>query len=97
MAGRYGRDWFDVIRSSGARVASLAGDVVDHAMRAAVAPGRLGTLTDPGMAFSEPRVHLNDLMSRFVEERAEPEAADITGVMPWSRPSSPGIPTTSHR
>ncbi|MER7373768.1 SpoIIE family protein phosphatase [Streptomyces lanatus] len=87
--GGVGGDWFDVIPLSGARVGLVVGDVVGHGITAAATMGRLRTavqtLADMEMPPDELLAHLDDLVLRLSEERADggPEAAqrDTTGIL----------------
>ncbi|MFJ9562399.1 SpoIIE family protein phosphatase [Streptomyces fuscichromogenes] len=77
-----GGDWFDVIPLSGARVALVVGDVVGHGLQSAVTMGRLRgavrTLADLDLSPVELLAHLDEQMSRFLDERGD-EVSLVTG------------------
>ncbi|MEU9454043.1 SpoIIE family protein phosphatase [Streptomyces sp. NPDC048277] len=77
-----GGDWFDVIPLSGTRVALVVGDVVGHGLQSAVTMGRLRgavrTLADLDLSPVELLAHLDDQMSRFLDERDD-EMSLVTG------------------
>ncbi|MFD5389392.1 SpoIIE family protein phosphatase [Streptomyces sp. NPDC127074] len=67
-----GGDWFDVIPLSGARIGLVVGDVVGHGVNAAATMGRLRTavraLADMDLPPDELLAHLDDLVTRFIDE-----------------------------
>uniref|UniRef100_UPI001A9430C3 SpoIIE family protein phosphatase n=1 Tax=Protofrankia symbiont of Coriaria ruscifolia TaxID=1306542 RepID=UPI001A9430C3 len=68
-----GGDWYDVIPLSGARVALVVGDVVDHGIRAAATMGQLRTavrtLADADPTPEELLTRLDDVVTRLTTDQ----------------------------
>ncbi len=83
-AGGGGRDWFDVLPLSGARVAVVVGDVVGHGLHAAAAMGRLRTAVHNFSALDLPPDEIIGLFDELVgridqDEASADNSAAITG------------------
>ncbi|MGW0825120.1 SpoIIE family protein phosphatase [Streptomyces sp. NPDC002845] len=83
-----GGDWYDVVPLSGARVALVVGEVVDHGIDGAAAMGRLRTavrtLADLDLPPEEVLAHLDDLVAKSArqegQEGSDPGAGSVHNV-----------------